>query len=166
MNAPGPGNLSHAVSLTAVASLFVGAGVPASAQGAAPVEIRSCTVLQYQPPRPAFRRSYWYDYGFAGPLVPMGSPYTDGITISFVNTSSRIADRIVFGVNYRGDFERVIDAGTFSPNVTIDHTFADVFSGYAYLGPKPNSCSPRVVRFKDGSVWHAPGLGPHRQAME
>jgi hypothetical protein len=57
----------------------------------------------------------------------------------------------------------VVDAGTFSPGVTIDHTFADVFSGYAYIGPKPNSCTVRVVRFKDGSTWHASGLG-RRQA--
>lgn len=136
----------------------------ATADVAPPIKIQSCSVLQYQSPRPAFRSRYWYDYGFAGPLVPYGSPFTDGITISFINTSSGVADRVVFGVNYRGDFERVIDAGTFSPNVTIDHAFADVFSGYAYLGPKPNSCSVRVVRFKDGSVWRAPGVGARRQS--
>lgn len=137
---------------------------PAGAQGAAPVRVKSCTVNQYMPTQPALRRYYWYDYGFAGPSVPYGSPYTDGISISFVNTSARTADRVVFGVNYRGDFQRVIDAGTFSPGVTINHTFADVFSGYAYIGSKPNSCVVRVVRFKDGSTWRAPGLAPRRQA--
>lgn len=140
-------------------------GAPAIADDAAPVQIRTCTVLQYRPTTPAFRRSYWYDYGYAGPLVPQGSPYTDGLSISYVNTSNRVADRIVFGVNYRGDFERVVDAGTFSPNATIDHTFGEVFSGYAYLGPKPNACTVRVVRFKDGSTWHARGLGARRQAQ-
>ncbi len=99
------------------------------------------------------RTVVWYDYGYAGPLVPNGSPYTDGIALSFVNTSDKIADRVVFGVNYLGDFERVIDAGTFSPNATMQHTFADVFGVYGYLGPKPNVCAVRVVRFRDGSVW-------------
>ena len=60
--------------------------------------------------------------------------------------------------------ERIVDAGTFSPNAPINHTFADVFSGYAYLGPKPNSCTVRVVRFKDGALWRAPGVVPRRQA--
>jgi hypothetical protein len=146
------------------AALFASSPIPAGAQGAAPVQIQSCTVNQYAPPNAAFRRYYWYDYGFGGPFVPAGSPYTDGITIRYVNTSSQTADRIVFGVNYRGDFERIVDAGTFSPNAPINHTFADVFSGYAYLGPKPNSCTVRVVRFKDGALWRAPGVVPRRQA--
>ncbi len=153
---------SIAASAGVAATLLAGA-LPASAQTGAPIQIKSCTVNQYAPPQPAFRRYYWYDYGYAGPNVPYGSPYTDGIRISFVNTGSKTADRVVFGVDYRGDFERVIDAGTFSPTVTIDHTFGDVFSGYAYIGPKPNSCVVRVVRFQDGSVWRAPGLLPRRQ---
>lgn len=152
-----------AAAVVLAGSMSLTAGV-ARAQVASPIKVQSCSVLQYQPPRPAYRSRYWYDYGFAGPFVPAGSPYTDGIAISFVNTSSAVVDRVVFGVNYRGDFERVIDAGTFSPNVTINHTFADVFSGYAYLGPKPNSCAARVVRFKDGSIWRAPGVGARRQS--
>ncbi|MGD0473516.1 MAG: hypothetical protein ABSB70_09885 [Candidatus Velthaea sp.] len=157
---------SRRVGIVLAASLSLACGAQplvAGAQGPVPVQIGTCAVLQYQPARPAYRSLYWYDYGFAGPLVPNGSPFTDGIRISFTNTSAMVADRVVFGVNYRGDFERVIDAGTFSPNARIDHTFADVFSGYAYLGPRPNACSVRVVRFKDGSIWRAPGVGPRRQ---
>jgi hypothetical protein len=164
-------NLRHSatavrtVRVAALAALVLAGSAPAGAQNGAPIEIRKCSILQYQPSSAAFRRYYWYDYGFAGPPVPQGSPFTDGLTISYVNTSSKVADRIVFGVNYRGDFERVVDAGTFSPNVTIDHTFADVFSGYAFIGPKPNACTVRVVRFKDGSTWRAPGLGARRQTL-
>jgi hypothetical protein len=123
---------AHAVvgTLFAGSISLTGAGA-AMAQVAAPIKVQSCSVLQYQPSQLAYRSRYWYDYGFAGPFVPAGSPYTDGIAISFVNTSQAVVDRVVFGVNYRGDFERIIDAGTFSPNVTINHTFADVFSGYA-----------------------------------
>jgi hypothetical protein len=159
--------VENRVKAAAVAAFLgvVAAGTAlAGAQGAPPVVIQKCAVLQYRPPTPAFRRSYWYDYGYAGPLVPQGSPYTDGLSISYVNTSNKTADRIVFGVNYRGDYERVVDAGTFSPNVTIDHTFADVFSGYAYIGSKPNACTVRVVRFSDGSTWRAPGVGARRQS--
>jgi hypothetical protein len=167
MNSRGLSNRRRAVCMAAVLSLSGTAALPAGAQGAAPVKIQKCSVLQYQPPQRGFRRPYpyWYDYGYAGPLVPQGSPYTDGLAISYVNTSNKVADRIVFGVNYRGDFEHVVDAGTFSPNVTIDHTFADVFSGYAYIGSKPNSCVVRVVRFRDGSTWHASGMGARRQAQ-
>lgn len=165
MKSRGFGSPQLVAGFAALLGLVLGGEFPAGAQNAGPVKIQKCSVLQYQPPQPAFRRYYWYDYGYAGPLVPQGSPYTDGLAISYVNTSDKVADRIVFGVNYRGDFERVVDAGTFSPNVTIDHTFADVFSGYAYIGSKPNSCVVRVVRFKDGSTWRAPGLGSRRQAQ-
>jgi hypothetical protein len=158
------GRVRSVAAVVLAGSLNLTAGVAARAQVAAPIKIQSCSVLQYQPSRLVDRSRYWYDYGFAGPFVPAGSPYTDGIAISFVNTSAAVVDRVVFGVNYRGDFERVIDAGTFSPNVNINHTFADVFSGYAYLGPKPNACAPRVVRFKDGSIWRAPGVGARRQS--
>jgi hypothetical protein len=139
------------------------ATVTAGAQGAPPVEIKKCSVLRYRPATPAYRRSYWYDYGFAGPIVPRDSPYTDGIAISFVNRSPKTADRVVFGVDYRGDFQHVVDAGSFTTGAGIDHTFADVFSGYAFLGDRPNSCVVRVVRFVDGSTWHAAGVGRPQQ---
>ncbi len=51
------------------------------------------------------------------------------------------------------------------PGSGISNRRCTIRIGYAHLGPKPNSCSARVVRCKDGSVWHATGVGLRRQAM-
>jgi hypothetical protein len=110
----------------------------------APISIQSCTVLQAERVH-----RFWYPWG---PAVPVGAPYTDGIRIVYMNVGPKTANRVAFFVNYRGDMQRIIDAGTFSPNVKIDHTFGN-FSGDAYLGPQPNTCTARAVRFVDGSVW-------------
>ncbi len=110
----------------------------------APISIQTCTVLQAQRVR-----QFWYPFG---PVIPTGAPYTDGIRIVYMNTAPKPANRVAFVVNYRGDVQRIIDAGTFSPNVKIDHTFGN-FSGDAYLGPRPNACTARAVRFVNGSVW-------------
>jgi hypothetical protein len=136
---------------------FAGAPIAANAQ-AAPITVKDCSVLQYI--RTA-TRPFWYPWG-PYPRGPYGSPYTDGIHISYANTSTKTATRVAFLVNYRGDVEHVADAGTFSPGVTIDHTFS-AFSGLAWLGPNPNSCRPVAVRYSDGTVWRASGF-PIRQA--
>jgi hypothetical protein len=87
---------------------------------------------------------------------PGYSHYTDGLRIAFINRSPQTAVRVAFRVNYRGAEENIIDAGTFSSGVNIDHTFGE-FTGFAWLGPKPNECRVVAVRFSDGSVWHASG---------
>jgi hypothetical protein len=135
------------VTLATVAPLY---GGPAAAQtSSSPIHVSSCTVLQaVRAPRPFF----WYPWA-----VSPNAPWTDGLKISYVNTSHLTADRVLFLVNYRGDKERVIDAGTFSPNVTINHEFGQ-FTGDAYLGPRPNTCRVGVVRFSNGTVWQMPEL--------
>ena len=122
------------------------APIAASAQ-TKPIAITSCQVLQYErtPGRP-----YWYPWS-AGPF---GSIYTDSVDIAYVNKTSQTISRVAFTVNYRGDIEHVVDAGTFSPGVTINHTFGQ-FTGLAYLGSRPNSCRVAAVRFTDGTEWDA-----------
>jgi hypothetical protein len=83
-----------------------------------------------------------------------GSSFTDGIRIQYINRGPQIATRVAFSVNYRGDIERIVDAGKFSPGVTIDHTFGQ-FEGDVWLGPRPNYCRVVAVRYVDGSVWRA-----------
>jgi hypothetical protein len=95
-------------------------------------------------------RPFWYPW----PYRDFGSIYTDGLHIAYVNKSRLTASRVVFSVNYRGDVEHVVDAGTFSPGVTIDHTFGQ-FTGLAFLGQRPNSCRVAAVRFTDGTAWRA-----------
>lgn len=133
-----------------LALLLAGTPPPAGAQLPPPIQVTSCTILQAPP---IDTRPFWNPFGFA-PL-PTGIPVTDGIQIAFINRSTIVADRVVFVVNYRGEIERIVDAGTFSPNVTIKHTFSN-FSGLSYLGPRPNSCRPRIVRFVDGTIWRGP----------
>jgi hypothetical protein len=137
------GAAAAVLTLTLVAGPFA-----ANAQAPAPVQITSCDVQQFTPTQV---RPFWYPWG--GPR-PYGSIYTDGLHISYVNRTQKVADRIAFAVNYRGDVERVVDTGTFSPGVTIDHEFGQ-FTGLAYLGTNPNWCRVAAIRFTDGSVFRA-----------
>jgi hypothetical protein len=126
-----------------VASAAVGA-VPAPAQPL-PIVITSCTMLQAPPSTTRF----WYPFG---PTLEINAPVVDGVRIVYTNKGPVAANRVAFFVDYRGDKQRVIDAGTFAPNVAIDHTFG-AFSGDAYLGPKPDACTAVAVRYADGTTW-------------
>jgi hypothetical protein len=126
------------------------APLAASAQIAptrAPIAITRCSVMQYQGVE---GRRFWYPWA----AISYDSIYTDGVEIAYVNRTSLPASRVVFSVNYRGDIERVVDAGTFSSGVTIDHTFGQ-FTGLAFLGSRPNACRVAAVRFADGTAWRA-----------
>ena len=148
MTALSDGKRSFGLAAAALAAIVCAAPAPASAQSA-PISVSSCTVLQYQG---GARRPFWFQP--PGP-ARFGSLYTDGVKIVYANTTNKVITRVGFRVNYRGDIERVIDVGTFSPGVTIDHSFGE-FSGLAYLGPRPNECRAVAVRFADGSSWHRP----------
>ena len=140
--------LAVSASVAALASV---AGA-AAAQSAAPVSITSCTVLRAAPLRPAYP-NYWYSY--YGAQFPRHSlPITDGLAITYQNVGTAVADRVAFEVDYRGQRDKIVDVGKFSPNVSIAHTFGN-FEGLAYLGQTPNSCRVAAVRFVDGHVWHA-----------
>ena len=134
----------------AAAALIVSATVsslPAPAQAPVPITITSCTVVQAPPSTTKF----WYPFG---PVLEVNAPVVDGIRIVYVNHGPVAANRVLFLANYRGDKQRIIDAGTFAPNVTIDHTFGH-FSGDAYLGPNPDQCAVGAVRFVNGTTWLA-----------
>ncbi len=125
--------LAAALSLAlAAAPLAASAQTPPTPPTPSPIAITTCSVLQYQG---IYNHRFWYPW----PSRSYGSIYTDGVQIAYVNKSSLPASRVVFSVNYRGDIEHVVDAGTFSPGVTIDHTFGQ-FTGLAFLGQRPNSC--------------------------
>jgi len=139
----------------ALVGVLLTTSVGAGAQGRSPITITSCSVVQYVPTR---AHPFWGPFG----PYPYGSAYTDGLRISYVNHGAIAASRVAFRVNYRGDVQHVIDVGTFSPGVAIDHSFGE-FSGDAWLGPNPNQCRAVAVRFADGSVWRA-SVVPRRQA--
>jgi len=129
----------------AAAARLAAAGLTAAAQSS-PVAIQSCTIVRAQRAGPPL---FWYPWG---PIVTAGAPVVDGVRIVYVNHRNVAADRVAFVVDYREDRQRIIDVGTFSPNVTIDHSFGN-FSGDAFLGSRPNTCAVRAARFVDGTVW-------------
>jgi hypothetical protein len=117
----------------------------ARAQSRDPIRITKCDILRYITVN---AHPFWRPFG----PYPYGSLYTDGIQIVYMNTSPKTATRVAFLVNYRGDVQHIIDVGTFSPNISINHEFGQ-FTGDAWLGPKPNVCRAVAVRFSDGTVW-------------
>ncbi len=135
--------------MAVLAASFAATTMPASAQPRPPIVVTSCTVLRAD--RVTQARPFWWPYG---PTVVVGTPVVDGIRIVYMNVGPVAANRVAFRADYRGDRQRIIDAGTFAPNVTIDHTFG-AFSGDAFLGPNPNSCVAIAARFIDGTTWRA-----------
>jgi hypothetical protein len=136
----------------AFALALAAAPFAASAQ-TPPIAITDCSVLQYQP---NMARPFWYPWParqFEG-ARQFGGIYTDGLDITYVNKTHKPASRVAFVVDYRGDVEHVVDTGTFSPGVSINHSFGQ-FTGLAFLGTHPNGCRVAAVRFADGTVWRA-----------
>jgi hypothetical protein len=78
-----------------------------------------------------------------------GTMVTGGysLRIRFVDTASQTISRVTFRLN---DGTSVIDVGTFSPSIAIDHTF-DLPQTEA------TSCEVTSVTFADGELWNAGG---------
>jgi hypothetical protein len=128
-------------------ALAVAAPLCARAQQS-PISVRGCTILSYSASSP---NQLFYIQ--SGPPSQSNRTYSDGLKLSYVNTSAKVASRVAFSVRYGGQTERVIDTGTISPGVTITKTFGDQFSGRAYLGATPEICRAVAVRYADGTVW-------------
>jgi hypothetical protein len=77
---------------------------------------------------------------------------TEDFTLKFANTAGVAATTVKFVVGDHRSTRLVIDKGTFSPGVQIEHDFT------TGDGPdiEPNAtCSVSEVDFADGSVWRA-----------
>jgi hypothetical protein len=112
------------------------AALPALVSGLAmrsPVHIAACDVLT---PTPALN--------IGTGAVPMSeSPYQ--LRIKFSNDGDQPITRVVVALN---DGRTVVDVGTFTPGIMIDHTF-DIAPGEA------DSCSIASASFADGTEWNA-----------
>jgi hypothetical protein len=73
------------------------------------------------------------------------------IELAFTNRRAMTADEIRFSVEYAGRTEHIIDKGTFSQIVRIDHACNGFYN--ARYRAAPPSCSVDYVQFRDGSVW-------------
>ncbi len=108
-----------------------------SAQAAAPILIKSCTVVK---PRPL-------------------SHLAGGTQITYVNLGRHTASSVTFVVGYRNAehnyLRRTQDVGSFAPNVTISHRLT-LYNDVTYAGAATTVCRPIQVKWAGGTVWIAP----------
>jgi hypothetical protein len=125
--------------LAAAALVSIGAATAsiAPAQAAAPVLIKSCTVVK---PKPM-------------------SHMANGTNIVYVLYGHKTASAVTFAVGYRNAsmhyLRRVTDVGTFSPGATINHTLS-LYNDVTYAGSQTSTCIPVEVKWAGGTVWIAP----------
>jgi hypothetical protein len=125
--------------LTAVALLGIMAAAASigPAQAAAPVLVKSCTVVK---PKPL-------------------SHMANGTNIVYVILGHKTAASITFAVGYRNAsmhyLRRVSDVGSFAPGVTINHTLS-LYNDVTYAGSATSSCVPVEVKWAGGTLWIAP----------
>ena len=109
----------------------------APAQAAAPILIKSCTVVK---PKPM-------------------SHMANGTNIVYVILGHKTAASVTFAVGYRNAsmhyLRRVTDVGTFSPGATISHTLS-LYNDVTYAGSQTSACMPVQVKWAGGTVWVAP----------
>jgi hypothetical protein len=104
--------------------------------GAPPVQVASCSVEA-----PASIPGSYF-----GPIVPtIGS-----LNISFVNRIAKPIMKVEFAVSNGTTTVPVVDEGTFSTGIPINHTFPE-----PALTGSDVSCAVHSVVFADGSTWPA-----------
>jgi hypothetical protein len=86
------------------------------------------------------------------------------VELVFTNRRATPADEIHFTVEYAGRAEHIIDRGTFSQNVRVDHAFNGFYN--APYRDSPPTCSIDYVQFRDGSVWRAAVPSPAPQCPQ
>jgi len=70
--------------------------------------------------------------------------------VRFVNTGTTPVSSVAFAVTEDGKTSTILDRGTFSPGITISHSFRA--PTYTYGA----TCKVESVLFADGSAWMAP----------
>jgi hypothetical protein len=80
------------------------------------------------------------------------------LELVFTNRAAVAAQEVRFTVQYAGRTVHIVDKGTFSQNVRIDHNFAS-FYNVRYRGPSAN-CAVDYVAFADGTTWAATPSSP------
>jgi hypothetical protein len=130
------------IAMTSAATEAQSPSPPVSIDACAPI-IRQPMVFPGESPPPSFMG------------VPIAST-SSGMRIAFVNDANQVATLVTFAVNDNGNQFVIRDVGTFSPGVSIDHTYSNG-RGQSYLLPSfitPHvRCRVQSVKFADGSVW-------------
>ncbi|MGH7727875.1 MAG: hypothetical protein ACREM2_03665 [Vulcanimicrobiaceae bacterium] len=157
---------TRARSLALFLLLAFGFAAPSDAQNAlgtstsgtqSPVSINIC--------EPIFDKNHSNPFASPSPqeaIAAFLTPKTSsGMHIQFTNESQKAADLVNFDVDSNGNHFVIRDVGTFSPGVSIDHTYRNgngqAFVLPAFIAPHV-TCSVASVRFVDRTVWPpAPG---------
>jgi hypothetical protein len=104
-----------------------------------PVQIASCSVDgEYQV--------------YGGDVVQRNLIGTQ-LDINFTNQTAMPISSVTFVVSDGSHQSEIVDNGTFSPGVSVAHTFESPFSGLASV-----TCEPSTVAFADGSQWTVAAL--------
>ncbi|MGD0967663.1 MAG: hypothetical protein ABR949_05185 [Candidatus Aquilonibacter sp.] len=129
-----------------IAALALSAAVAATPvqyayTGNSPVTVASCAL---EPAAPAFSLPY-----YGGGSAPGGAAST---AISFENEAPATVSSVTFDVSDGRTTSRIVDKGTFSSGVAIDHNFITP----QFQDDLGNvTCSVQAVAFTDGSTWQA-----------
>ncbi|HUN29730.1 MAG TPA: hypothetical protein VMV65_07970 [Alphaproteobacteria bacterium] len=107
--------------------------------GTAPVRVASCSVTQASP-------------ALYNPFGTNGAAQAAETAISFVNQAPGAVSAVTFSVSDGRTTSRIVDKGTFSSGVAINHSFITPEFGDELGGV---SCSVESVAFTDGSIWQA-----------
>ncbi len=109
----------------------------APAFAAAPVLIKSCTIVH---PKPLSKKA-------------------GGTAISYIIYGKKNAAAITFAVGYRNAAQHflrtVTDYGSFAPGAEIQHQFP-LYNDVTYAGTQTSSCVPVKVKWADSTLWIAP----------
>jgi hypothetical protein len=135
------------ICLSAAAVVIAAASARADAQvvgfgGASPVSITAFSIVD------SSQIIAWNAYDF----TPPSRFVTGDVTLTFVNTSDKSATCVKFVVDNGRHSQRIVDKGTFSPGVAIEHDF--VLRGERDSASHATS-KVDEVDFADGSTWHA-----------
>ena len=107
--------------------------------GTAPVQVASCSVTPAAPT-------------LSLPYAPASTAGAASTIISFVNQAPSAVASVTFDVSDGRTTSQIIDKGTFSSGVSIDHSFiTPEFQNTA----GDVTCSVKSVAFTDGSTWQA-----------
>jgi hypothetical protein len=86
------------------------------------------------------------------PYGPFGIPTGSSMAISFVNEAPATVASVTFDVSDGRTTSQIVDQGTFSSGVTIDHRFT---TPQFQNDVNEVTCSVKSVAFTDGSLWQA-----------
>jgi hypothetical protein len=87
--------------------------------------------------------------------LPYGLPSLSGdalIAISFMNEAPATVGSVTFDVSDGRTTSQIVDKGTFSRGVAIDHSYD---TPQFQNGANDLTCSVKSVAFADGSLWQA-----------